>query len=154
MHLFEAPALLSLRTLSSFPSANLNFKAGCLLCSFWMNLFSIFQFRWRATLTMLQGIWDGPGAWWSPGRGGWELWDGPDRLKLLSSTTTRTHTEARSDPATREGTGVLQPAWFGINEPRCFPQMQSNHAEGMRAGGVGGRGRKSGGLPLFFFFLP
>lgn len=94
------------------------------------------------------------GAWWSRGWGGWELWDGPDRLvgrlKLLSSTTTRSHTEARSDPATREGTGVLQP---GINEPRCFPQMQSEHGEGKEGGGVGGRDRKRGGCPIFIFFL-
>ncbi len=42
--------------------------------------------------------------------------------------------KAFSNPATREGTGVLQLAWFGINEPRCFPQKQSNQAEGMKAG--------------------
>lgn len=70
------------------------------------------------------------------GRAGRELWDGPDgraaRLQLLSSPTTRTHTEARSDPATWEGTGVLQPAQPGINEPRCFPQIHSDQAEGMR----------------------
>lgn len=27
---------------------------------------------------------------------------------------------ACSDPATQEGSGVLQQAWLGINEPRCF----------------------------------
>lgn len=29
-----------------------------------MNLFSIFQFRWSATLTMLKGIWDARGVGW------------------------------------------------------------------------------------------
>jgi len=82
---------------------------------------------------MLQGIWDGAEAWWSRGRGGWEVWDGPDglvgRLKLLFFTTTRTHTGARSNPATWEGKGVLQDAWLGINEPRCFAQRESNQTQ-------------------------
>lgn len=43
---------------------NLNETAG-----FWMNLFNIFQFRWRATLNMLRGIWDGLKlAFWRAGR--------------------------------------------------------------------------------------
>ena len=113
----------------------LNLRAACLPRSFWMNLFSIFQFRWSATLTMLKGIWDGRRAWRS--RGGW-MWafEMVQTGQLFSFTTTRTHTEACSYPATREGTGVLQPAWVGINEPRCFPPplTQSDQAEEMRAG--------------------
>lgn len=158
-HLFEAPALLTLpfSLFSICHETLLNLKSGCLCCSFWTNLFSIFQFRWSATLTMLQGIWDGLGAWRSRGRGGRTLWDGPDGLvgrpELLSSTTTRSHTEARSDPATREGTGVLQPAWAGINEPRCFPQNAERPGWGKEGGGVGGRDRKEEAYLLFFFLL-
>lgn len=75
---------------------------------------------------MLEGIWDwGGGGQAEEGVDG-KPWDGPDRLVgrlKLSPSTTRTHTEACSDPATWEGTGVLQPTWGGVNEPRCFPHV-------------------------------
>lgn len=136
----------------------LNLKPGCLRCSFWVNLFSIFQFRWSATLTMLRGIWDGPGTWRSRGEG----WMGALRWSRQASGQAQAplfynnkdphwNTLRPCNPRGHRG----PPACLGWDK---WTQMLPVNAEqpgcGNEGGGVGGSDRKRGGSTSFFFPLP
>lgn len=154
-HLFEAPALLTLPffLFSICHETLLNLKSGCLCCSFWANLFSIFQFRWSATLTMLQGIWDGlgQGKGWTDTLRWSRRASGQARAPLFHNNKEPHWSTLRPcNPRGHRGPPAClgRDKWTQMLPAKC---RATRLREGGR--GVGGRDRKGGGLPPFFFLL-